>query len=277
MRSLEHRHRGVAERRHRLDHGGEAGLQVPTEPDAVEPGDRHVAGDAQARVLQRRHGPDRGLVVGADHGARHPPGGDDPLGDPPAARGGEVAVVDGQPARWPASRVVARRNPSSRRAESGESGGPRDEADVAVAVHVRQVHGHLVRPGSRWPRPGSRWPGRPCPYRPRRALLGGQQHDRDARRDVLDHRQRRGAGQHDEPVAPARDAQHQAAVVAVVAGRDEHRVSAAPGGPLHAPDHLVVPVRRVALVPGVEVRSGKHSPSTPVRRAARSLAAPLGT
>src|SRR5262249_31245133 len=91
----EHRHRGVAECRHRLDHGGEAGMQVTAERDAVEPGHRHVTGDAQAGVLQRRHDPDRGLVVGADQRARHSPGGDDQLGELPAAGGGEVAVVEG--------------------------------------------------------------------------------------------------------------------------------------------------------------------------------------
>src|SRR5215475_6510824 len=109
---LEHRDRGVAERRHRLDHRGEAGAQVTAEPDAVEPGHRHVTGDAQAGLLQRRHDPDRSLVVGADQGARHPPGGDDPLGHAPAAPGGEVAVVDrqalslaGQPGGGPAEPV----------------------------------------------------------------------------------------------------------------------------------------------------------------------------
>jgi len=101
---------------------------------------------------------------------------------------------------------------------------------------------HLVRPGLVGHGQVVDGPVRPAP-----AFLGGQQHDRDARRDVLDHGLRRGAGQYHEPVAPSRDAQHQAAVVPVVAGRDEHRVPAAPGGPLHAPDHLVVPVGGVAV------------------------------
>jgi hypothetical protein len=69
---------------------------VPAELDAVEPGDRDVTGDAQARVPQRRHGPDRHLVVRAHQGARHPPGGNDPLGDPAPARRGEIAAIGGR-------------------------------------------------------------------------------------------------------------------------------------------------------------------------------------
>src|SRR6476646_8353902 len=47
----EHRYRGIAERGHRLHHGGEAGMQVTAEHDAVEPGHRHFTGDAQAGLL----------------------------------------------------------------------------------------------------------------------------------------------------------------------------------------------------------------------------------
>jgi hypothetical protein len=104
---------------------------VPAELDAVEPGDRDVTGDAQARVLQRRHGPDRRLVIGAHQGARHPAGGDDLLGDPPTALGGEIAVVGAHvPGRGPAEPVV----PARRVRRAGRA---RDEAQVGVAVHVR--------------------------------------------------------------------------------------------------------------------------------------------
>src|ERR1035438_853216 len=102
----EHRHRGVPEGRQRLNHGGETGPQVAAELDAVEPGDRDVTRYGQARVLQRRDGPDRRLVVGAHQGPGYLSGGDDLLADPAAARGGEVAVISG-PVRVATCSIIA--------------------------------------------------------------------------------------------------------------------------------------------------------------------------
>jgi len=76
--------------------------------------------------------------------------------------------------------------------------------------------------------------------------------------------------------APLAMIEHVATRIPVVSGRDQHRVPAAPGGPLHAPDHLVVPVGGVAVF-GVQVGEAQpEHPGAPCRqvpgRAARHVA-----
>ena len=109
--------------------------------------------------------------------------------------------------------------------------------------------------------------------------LRGKHHDRDSHRDMRKHPDRHGVGEHDQPIAPPGHAEHQVDVVALMSGRDEDRIAAAPGGALHPADDLVIPVGRVATVDVFvpdEIGEAQSEHAGPAGSEV-SFAAPLGT